>query len=123
VLWIARPEVDLFERDSRRTGEEVQPVALNCAGKGVKAEYHAQTQSMPPTVDVSFRGSRPTSQAAERALRTGLQNVADTKFVIAEVPDTVTLPDGSDLEATNCVIPFHGGPSHPCDDAPVHTWV
>ncbi|OFW10573.1 MAG: hypothetical protein A3H96_21620 [Acidobacteria bacterium RIFCSPLOWO2_02_FULL_67_36] len=87
-----------------------QPVALECAGKGVKAEYVAQTQSMPPTVDVSFRGSRPTSQAAERALRKCIQQVADTKFVTAEVMGTVwysrsgseddakmvTLPDGSD---------------------------
>ena len=85
-------------------------MAVDCVGKGIKTEYSAQTQSMPPTVDVSFRGPRPTSQAAERALRKCLQQIADTKFVTAEVVGTVwysrsgseddadimTLPDGSD---------------------------
>ena len=88
----------------------VQPVALNCAEHGVKAEYSAQTQFAPPTVDVSFRGTRPTSQRAEKALRTCMQQMADTKFVTAEAlgtvwysksgsdddADIVTLPDGSD---------------------------
>jgi hypothetical protein len=90
--------------------KKVEPVALACGPKGAKAEYYAQTQSMPPGVDVSFRGSRPTSQVAERVLRTCLQEVADSKFVSAEVMGTiwysrsgsdddakmVTLPDGSD---------------------------
>jgi len=87
----------------------VEPVTIPCAGKGYTAKYSAQTQSMPATVDVTFRGVAPTSDAAERALERCLQVVADTKFVTTEVmgtvwysksgresdDDTVTLKDGS----------------------------
>lgn len=89
--------------------KRVDPVPLNCAAKGVQAEYSAQTQSMPPTVDLIYRGSRPTSKVAERTLRNCLQHVADTKLVGTEVmgtvwhsksgkeddDETVALPDGS----------------------------
>jgi hypothetical protein len=95
---------------NRALPRRVEPVALDCAVNGGKAEYHAQTQSMPPTVDLSYSGSRPTSQGAELALRNCMQHVAETKFVAAEVLGTVwysqsgsdddahmvTLRDGSD---------------------------
>jgi len=86
--------------------KRVEPVALACGPKGTKAEYHAQTRSMPPTVDLSFSGSRPTSQVAERVLRKCLQEVADGKFVSVEVLGTIWYSrSGSDDDATTVALP------------------
>lgn len=86
--------------------KRVEPVSLECGAKMAKAEYSAQTQSAPPTVDVSFRGSRPTSQTAERVLRNCLKEVADTKLVAAEVLGTVWFsPSGSDDDAEIVTLP------------------
>jgi len=42
---------------------------LNCAGAAFSATYKAETQSLMPMVDVVFMGPRPSSAAAEGALR------------------------------------------------------
>lgn len=107
----ARPNTATTPAPDTRAGlpVRVEPVTVSCAGPGYTAKYSAQTQSMPATVDVTFRGAAPTSDAAEGALTRCLQVAADTQFVTTEVmgtvwysrsgresdDDTVALKDGS----------------------------
>jgi hypothetical protein len=84
---------------------------LKCGGPGYTAKYTPATPSFPPTVDVTFRGARPTSAAAEAALRKCMTEVVQTMFVTADVlgearysrtgrdndDARVVLPDGSQL--------------------------
>jgi hypothetical protein len=88
-------------------GQVAREQPLRCGGPGYTATYSAATQAVPPTVDVTFRGTRPTSQTADLALRKCIKLAADTMFISNELMATawfgrskdddspLALPDGS----------------------------
>jgi hypothetical protein len=82
--------------------EAVAQAQLKCAARGYTATYTPARRGVPPMVDVTFSLQRPTSAAADAALRKCLNEVATTMFVAEEVmgtvwfgDDTVALPDRS----------------------------
>ena len=54
---------------SLSAGQRVPEQPLRCGGPGYTATYSGGTNSVPPMVDVTFRATRPTSAAADTALR------------------------------------------------------
>ena len=89
-------------------GQRIPEQPLRCGGVGFTATYSAGTKSVPPMVDVTFRGTRPTSAAADAAVRKCVKVAADTMFITNELMGTawfgrskaddspVALPDGSE---------------------------
>ncbi len=105
-------------------GQPAQEQPLGCGAAGYRATYTPATKGGVPAVDVTFRGTRPTSAAAEAALRRCMKAAAHTMFITEELmgtvwccrstddDETVTLPDGSDRLAA----------SRPWSRRPVDTW-
>src|SRR5204863_9458395 len=73
------------------------------------AKYNAESKSTPASIDVTFRGQRPTSAAAETAVRKCIIEAERVMFIRSEMlaqawystsgrendDDLVTLADGS----------------------------
>lgn len=57
---------------------------LDC-GSGFTAKYSAQSQSMPATVDVTYRGKQPTSASMEAALRHCMETAIATRKVTGDL--------------------------------------
>lgn len=82
---------------------------LGCGGPGYTVTYTGSTRATVPMIMVTFRGQRPTSALADRALRTCIQLVSDTKLLTEGIlanawwraagteddDELVELPDGS----------------------------
>jgi hypothetical protein len=58
---------------------------LKCSAPSAVATYSPARPSVPPMVDLTFRGRRPTSALAEKQLRTCVQEVLNTMFVQQEI--------------------------------------
>lgn len=91
------------------TAASAQDQKLACgAPPAYSASYSPAKPSAPPSVDVTFRGRKPTSAVAEAALRKCMKEAAAKMFITAEVLGTawfgkstnddepISLPDGSD---------------------------
>jgi hypothetical protein len=89
----------------------VEPVEISCAGKGYTAKYFAETCSVPPTVDVTFRGVQPTSASAEQALRRCLEAVAQSQFLATEVMGTAWYSK-SGVESDDEIVALKDGSNH-----------
>ena len=97
-----------FVASSPSAGQRIPEQSLRCGGPGYTATYSAGTKDVPPMVDVTFRGTGPTSAVADTALRTCIKLAADTMSITNELMGTVwfgrskdddspvALPDGSD---------------------------
>jgi hypothetical protein len=87
----------------------VEPQPLKCKGVGYSATYSAQTRSLPARVDVTFRGRKPTSAAAEKAVRGCLAEVAESKFLTSDVVAGTAWWSATGKDDDDAVVAFIDG--------------